>query len=169
MHHAHNPPPLQLPQTGAHVRPRHRQGRGNLICRQWHRRKKQQRVNLRHGAVDSPPGAHFAPVQNKFLSYRRKRCFCSVCHFCCFSLYRTYRNDSRLSSSFSLLCSSKLGSCVGQCRRAFPNTCPFSSLFTHLHAPVPLPECCKRGLCTVEISSRTKPESLRNRSASRFR
>jgi len=40
--------------------------------------EKQQRVHLRHGAVD-PPGAHLPPMQNEFLCHRSSAL---CCHFC---------------------------------------------------------------------------------------
>src|SRR6267378_2459908 len=71
VYHAHDPPPLQLAQAGAHVRARHRQRRGNLIRRQRLRRQEQQRMHLRYGAINPPPGAHLSPVQNELLRHRR--------------------------------------------------------------------------------------------------
>src|SRR6266700_301075 len=38
-------------------------------------------MHLRHRAVDAPPGAHFAPVQNELLRHRRQDVFCWATHF----------------------------------------------------------------------------------------
>src|SRR6266702_2868719 len=81
VHHAHDPPALQLAQARAHVRARHRQGCGNLIRRHRSGRQKQQRVHLRHGSVDSPPRAHLPPMQNKLLRHRRQPALGWFAHF----------------------------------------------------------------------------------------
>src|SRR5216684_7908261 len=70
VYHAHDPPPLQLAQAGAHVRARHRQRRGDLIRRQRLRRQEQQCMHLRHRPVDAPARAHLSPVQNELLRHR---------------------------------------------------------------------------------------------------
>src|SRR6266567_54528 len=81
VHHAHDPPALQLAQARAHVRARHRQRRGNLIRRHGPGRQKQQRMNLRHRPIDSPPRAHLPPVQNELLRHRRQPAFGWFAHF----------------------------------------------------------------------------------------
>ena len=50
-------------QAGADVGARHAQRVRDFLGVQRLAVKKQQRVNLRHGAVDAPGGAHFAPVE----------------------------------------------------------------------------------------------------------
>src|SRR5713226_281165 len=70
VHHAHDSPSLQLSQARAHVRTRHRQRLGNLVGRQRVRRQEQQRMHLRHRAVDAPARAHLSPVQNELLGHR---------------------------------------------------------------------------------------------------
>src|ERR1700722_4787161 len=67
MHRPHNPPPLQLPDRGRHIRPRHAQRLRNLLRRQRPRRQIQQRVNLRHRPVNPPPRPHLSPVEDVLL------------------------------------------------------------------------------------------------------
>ena len=70
MHQLHNAPALQFPNAVAHVRSRHAQRFRQFLRVQRLRRKKQQRVHLRHRSVDPPARAHFAPVKNEFLLHR---------------------------------------------------------------------------------------------------
>src|SRR5215469_8692313 len=72
MHDSDNAPPLQFTQAGAHVRTGHGQRRGDFVGRHRLGGKKKQGVNLGDGAVDTPLGAHLAPMQDEFLGYRSK-------------------------------------------------------------------------------------------------
>ena len=71
-------PALQFAQAGADVGARHGQGGGNFVGRKRLGRKKEQGVDLGNGAVDTPFGAHFAPVKDKFLCDWRKCCFSCI-------------------------------------------------------------------------------------------
>ena len=65
-------PALQLAQAGADVGARHAERRGDLLGVERLRREEQQRVDLRHRAVDAPPRAHLAPVEDELLLDRRQ-------------------------------------------------------------------------------------------------
>src|SRR5262249_33814055 len=101
MHHAHNSPSLQFTQTGADVRTCHSKRRRDLVSRKRLRRKKQQRVHLRHGAVNAPPCAHFTPVQNELLRDGRES---AVLGFILFAHETSFVERSRILVLVLLLC-----------------------------------------------------------------
>ncbi len=67
---ADDAPALQFAEAGADVGAGDGQGGGDFVGGQRARGNEQQRVELRDGAVESPAGAHFAPVQDEFLRDR---------------------------------------------------------------------------------------------------
>src|SRR5208337_3281773 len=67
VHHAHDAPALQLAKARAHVRARYRKRPGDVFGVDRLGRNEKQRMDLRHGAVDAPAGAHFTPVEDELL------------------------------------------------------------------------------------------------------
>ena len=63
----HLAPALQFLEAVAHVGAGHGKGLGDFLGMQRAVDQEQQRVDLRHRAVDAPAGAHLAPVQDVFL------------------------------------------------------------------------------------------------------
>ena len=63
----HEIPVLQFLQAGADVGARDGEGVGDVFGGEGFRREVEQGVDLGDGAVDSPAGAHFAPVEDEFL------------------------------------------------------------------------------------------------------
>ena len=59
-------PGLQFFDAGTDIGTRHAQGFGDFLGVQGPVGQEEKRVNLRHGAIDAPTGAHFAPVKNVF-------------------------------------------------------------------------------------------------------
>ena len=60
-------PALQLLQAGADIGPGDVQGFGDLFRVERLRREIEQRMDLGHGAVDAPAGAHLTPMEDEFL------------------------------------------------------------------------------------------------------
>ena len=103
VHNAHDAPALQLAQAGANVRAGHSQRLGNFVGGEGPRRNEQQRVHLRHGAVDAPAGAHFTPMENELLGHGGQGIVCGFCmyaHFCTFSTFRNYQNNCSVVKRF---------------------------------------------------------------------
>ena len=70
VHGLHQLPALQLLDAVADVRTRHAEGVDDFISGHRASQDVEQGMDLRHGAVHPPLGAHFAPVQDKFFSRR---------------------------------------------------------------------------------------------------
>src|SRR6266436_3461229 len=83
-------PVLQLPQAGAHVGARYGERLRDVLGGERLRRKVQQRVHLRHGAVHAPSAAHFAPVKYE-LARRLRQYHNRSLLYCNFSIDRNYR------------------------------------------------------------------------------
>src|ERR1041384_7862894 len=86
--HADDSPSLQLAQAGADIGAGDRESLGDLLGVERLLRNKKERMDLGHGAIDSPTRAHFAPVQDEFLLDLREL------HFLNFCINRNYRNNS---------------------------------------------------------------------------
>src|SRR5436190_18277371 len=97
MNHFNNPPVLQLPEAGADIRAGDRQRPGNLFGMEWLSRKIKQRMNLRYRAVDSPAGAHLAPMENELL-LDGTQIDHGCTYFCYFRIYRILCHRVKLFS-----------------------------------------------------------------------
>src|SRR5262249_5105154 len=90
---ADDAPALELAQAGADVGARDAERRGDLLGVHRPRRKVQERVDLRDGAVDAPPGAHLAPVEDELLLDGGQPVAVLVSNFCYNRIYCNSRPD----------------------------------------------------------------------------
>ena len=65
MRDPHEIPIAKFAQTIAHVRARHAKRFRDILRRERPPEHEEQRVDLRHGAVDAPARAHFSPVEHE--------------------------------------------------------------------------------------------------------
>ena len=69
----HDAPTLQFAQAGADVRTRYGERGRDFFRMQWLLGEEEQGMHLGNGPVNTPTGAHLAPVQDEFLFNRRER------------------------------------------------------------------------------------------------
>lgn len=66
--HTDSPPALQIPQTVADVGASHREQGGDLVGRQRFAGEVEQGMDLGDGAIETPAGAEFAPVEDELVA-----------------------------------------------------------------------------------------------------
>ena len=94
VHDAHDTPALELAKARAHVRACDGKSGGNLFGVERLGRNEEKGVDLRHGAIDAPAGAHFPPVEDELL---RDGGESGHVRFSAFCHYRNYSNVGHLA------------------------------------------------------------------------
>jgi hypothetical protein len=72
MNDPNDSPVLQIPEAGADIRTGDAQGIYDLVRGERLFGKEKEGMDLGNGAIDSPAGAHFPPVEDEFLGNERQ-------------------------------------------------------------------------------------------------